>query len=327
MPKNVNLFIHVVDNLWDIGFAAELVRSFNEVYPSEYFFDIWTDTVEKVSSFFEKNPELEGSYAIRGIKNIEEKKASISFLLFHHRVPENYPYSERELFLRIDYLSFDPEWVGHHGKEHLDSTEKRKIIEIIPSPLPESGWLIPPTRHLIGRNELAKKYGLDRGKKWVTIFAYRETLLENLKIEGIKDAQILLLGADPSQAQDDKETIHLPFLSLTEFSSVIHESAWAIIRGEVSLISTLQLGTPFLWDMYKEMGGFYPEQAEQFLDWTNADSDYREIFYRLNGQIEKKVILREVGWYFQNHPVGRNTESWNLVEELQKYIDKYHFSL
>lgn len=165
-----------------------------EYSSKEYFFDIWTDAIEKVSSFFEKNPELEGTYIVRDIENIEEKGANISFLLFHHPIPENYPSSEKELFLRIDYLSFDPEWVKHHGKEHVDSTETRKIIEIIPSPLLSSGGLIPPTKHLMERNTIAKKYGLDASKKWITIFAYPETISSQLLLDLTTETEVILLG-------------------------------------------------------------------------------------------------------------------------------------
>jgi hypothetical protein len=327
MPKNINLFIRVVDNLWDIGFAAELVRSFHEHSRDKYFFDIWTDSVEKVTSFFEKNPEFQGSYSIREIENIKEKKANISFLLFHHPIPANYHYGREELFLRIDYLSFDPEWVIHHGKEHIDSRENRRIIEIIPSPLSGSAGLIPPPSHLISKHELAEKYGLDHEKKWIAVFAYHETRTERLTIESIDDTQILMLWIEWSENQHDSSMIHLPFLSLTEFSSIIHESAWAIIRWEVSFISTFQLGTPFFWDMYKEIGWFHSEQAEQFLDWQGAPEAFRDLFFRLNGVKEWSVKISEIESYFAVHQMKKFEPAYSIITEIQKYIDKYHISL
>ena len=327
MPKNINLFIRVVDNLWDIWFAWELIRATEEAFPNRYFFDIWTDSVEKVAYFFEKNTILNRHSQIRKIEDIEKKSANISFLLFHHPIPANYQYHADELFLRIDYLSFDPEWITHHGKEHIDSREGRKIIEITPSPLSWSAGLIPPPSHLISKHELAKKYGLDHEKKWITIFAYQKTLLEHLELEALEGAQVLLLWTDGRERQDEKNIVSLPFLSLIEFSSFIHLSAWAIVRGEVSLISALQLGTPILWDMYKEIGGFHPEQAEQFLDWQCANDGFRDLFYRLNGEKEWRVKITEIDRYFRVHQMKKFEPAYSIITEIQKYIDKYHISL
>jgi hypothetical protein len=69
-----------------------------------------------------------------------------------------------------------------------------------------------------------------------------------------------------------------------EFSSLIQESDWAIVRGEVSFIATLQIGTPLIWDMYKGIGGWHSDQAEDFLEWSEADERYRDIFMKINGQ-------------------------------------------
>ncbi len=70
----------------------------------------------------------------------------------------------------------------------------------------------------------------------------------------------------------------MPFISLIEFSSFMRESAWAIVRGEVSLISALQFGTPLLWDMYHEIGGSHTTQRRDFVDWIEADDTYRDLF-------------------------------------------------
>jgi hypothetical protein len=51
------------------------------------------------------------------------------------------------------------------------------------------------------------------------------------------------------------------------------------------------------------------------------------MFYSLNGQGEPHLSLSRIDTYFQNQPIRTNAESKNLVRELQKYIDKYHFSL
>lgn len=42
------------------------------------------------------------------------------------------------------------------------------------------------------------------------------------------------------------------------------------------------LGKPFFWDMYKMIGGFDPDQSENFLSCIGADETYRHIHGRLN---------------------------------------------
>lgn len=330
MPKKINIFLSVIDNLWDIGFAAELIRSFDELYPSHYFFDIWTDNLEKTEQFFRANDNLRWTYQIQYISDIANKEASISFLLFHHPIPDDYPKNRNELFLRIDYLSFDREWVIQHGNEHVDSRENQKIIEIIPSPQKEGGGLISPPKKLLSRSDIAWKYTLEQEKKWITIFSYKDTFENYIEFDEINDIEILLLGTNSEYKKSfaSNKNIHeLPFLSLIEFSSIIRESYSSIIRWEVSFISTLQLETPFFWDMYKEIGGFYREQAHDFLKWYGADNAYEDIFYRLNGVKKWGIKISEMQNYFKEHEKKRFPWAKNLTRELQKYIDKYHFSL
>lgn len=172
----------------------------------------------------------------------------------------------------------------HHTlSEHIHSTGSRPIIEIIPSPLTHGSGLIPPPSHFVSREFLVEKYELDAKKRWVSIFAYGETLEKYLRIEDISDTEILILGRN-SPLENNKKCKHLPFLSLGEFSSIVKESTWAIVRGEVSLISALQMGTPLLWDMYKERGGWYGEQADDFLSFIGKENAYQKLFMRLNGQ-------------------------------------------
>lgn len=119
----------------------------------------------------------------------------------------------------------------------------------------------------------------------MSIFAYRETLELQFEFDmSGDDVEILLFGMSSRISCVTKNTKIPPFVSQKTFTSLIRESEWAIIRGEVSFISTLQLGTPFFWNMYQEIGGFHSEQAAQFLDWKVANQEYRNLFYRLNGQ-------------------------------------------
>ncbi len=326
MPKKINIFFSVIDNLGDIGFACELIRSFQESWSEKYSFDIWTNQVEKVELFFSKNIDVLWSYCIRDIHQIWEKQSCVSLLLFQIEIPKNYPYWKNELFLRIDYLSFDKEWIKYHGTEHFDSRPGRRIIECIPSPLYGWGGVIFPPKRLIWKKELAKKFWLDHQKKWISIFSYKKTQEECLKIESLKETQVLIFWSEPKKEGSDS-FIFLPFLSLHEFTSILNESEWAIIRWEVSFITTLQLKTPFLWDMYKEIWWYHREQAMQFLEWIEVDEEYRNIFFRLNGVKKWVITLEEMNYYFERYSWKNKWPFKDIREELQNYIDKYHISL
>jgi hypothetical protein len=95
----------------------------------------------------------------------------------------------------------------------------------------------------------------------------------------------------------------------------------------VSLISTLQIGTPLFWDMYKELGGFHEEQAVQFLDWIDRDAPYRDIFLRLNGRKPGGISVSECRAYLERQTWDIFQSPKNIVEEIEKYIDSFHFSL
>ena len=323
MRKTIHICLSVIDHLGDIGFACELIRSFHEAYPQKYDFIVWTDDLEKTAVFFQRNRDDIGSFDIFDTSHFWMSSQEVLFLLFHHTFPESLPESDI-LILRIDYLSFDRAWIAHHGSEHIASNPWRQIIEIIPSPLPWSGGLIGPMRRFLDREILAKKYDLDPKKKWVSIFVYQDTLEERLLLENIGGTEVLIFW---NIEVDILWMKPMPFISLIEFSSFMRESAWAIVRGEVSLISALQFGTPLLWDMYHEIGGSHTTQRRDFVDWIEADDTYRDLFWKMNSQEKWRLKLSDIDTYFSTHAWKKKNIEKNLVEEIQKYIDSFYISL
>lgn len=63
-----------------------------------------------------------------------------------------------------------------------------------------------------------------------------------------------------------KNITHLSPISVNNFYALFSLSDFAIVRGEVSFVQALQSGKAFLWDVYKEIGGFPVEHSEQFLE-------------------------------------------------------------
>ena len=333
MAQIIHICLSVIDNLGDMGFACELLQSYHEQFSWKYHFILWTESEEKTKYFFHRNTPDIATHEIKSISQFSMEEHEILFLLFHHPLPKNIV-QNNILILRIDYLSFDQNWIKHHGAEHISSKKGRKIIEIIPSPLTWWGWLIQPTQNFLHRNMLAEKLWLDAQKSWISIFAYEETLEKRLTWEKISDGEIIFLGGN-SQAKlwslhqnhwfEGKYISSL--LTLREFTSLIHESAWCIVRGEVSLISTYQIGTPFLWDMYKERGGWNDAQARDFLDWKKKDTHYEDMFLRLNGRKKESISLWEIHAYFSEYSWEKWEKNIDILEEIEKYIDSFKNSL
>ena len=136
-PTTIDIFLSVIDNSGDIGFACELMAGIERTYPGLYEFAIWTNSVDLVQGFTDHNKDILGKYRVEHFADFGTKRLSqLAFSLFHAVIPGLEFFTEHSLVQRIDYLSFDPLWVLHHGREHISSTPYRQIIEVIPSPLP-----------------------------------------------------------------------------------------------------------------------------------------------------------------------------------------------
>ena len=136
-PTIIDIFLSVIDNSGDMGFAVELIAGIERGYPRLYEVIIWTDAVDLVERFTDHNQDILGKYHVEHITNFgRERLSHLAFSLFHASIPDTQFFSIHALVLRIDYLSWDPTWVQHNQNEHIESTRDRQIIEVIPSPLP-----------------------------------------------------------------------------------------------------------------------------------------------------------------------------------------------
>jgi hypothetical protein len=66
----------------------------------------------------------------------------------------------------LDYLSLDREWIKNNEQLHIASTHDRQIVELIPSPLPDSAGLLP-------LQEFQTEY--DTLSRHIAIFAYSDS--------------------------------------------------------------------------------------------------------------------------------------------------------
>jgi hypothetical protein len=114
-PTTIDIFLSVIDNSGDMGFAVELIAGIEREYPGLYEFAIWTDSVDLVRRFANPNKDILGKCRVEHLGNFGVMRLSdLAFSLFHAPIPDARFFSPRALVLRIDYLSWDPTWVRHN---------------------------------------------------------------------------------------------------------------------------------------------------------------------------------------------------------------------
>lgn len=316
-----------------MGFAVELLVGFKQQFGDVYDFSIWTDSPKKVEDFFLLHTGYLPKCSILPIWNFGlMRKSKIAFSLFHTPIPKKAFFATESLILRIDYLSFDSDWLHSHGKEHISSSLHQKVIEIIPSPLLEGAWLLPVSHTFFSRSFLAKKFWLHEEKKWIPIFCYPETF-SHLDYRDIPNGfEFLIFWKNlprdlSSKLRKDDSKIHpLQFVDIVTWQSFIRESEWALLRWEVSASAGLSLGKLGFWDMYKQIGWYNWVQGNDFCNFFDPSPEYKDIHLRLNGQKKWWVCLSELLEYRQSTKIKKKRTK-NLIEEIKKHIDRYEISI
>ena len=333
MKKNIDIILSVIDNFGDIGFCTEILMGLESLSPAKFHYRIWTDQSEKVANFFAYNSSSLPEYSLALLSDFwTESLSEFCLVFFHAEIPDEKYFTRSSIILRLDYLSLDPEWLQYHESSHILSTPERRIIEIIPSPLDLWWGILPEPQIFLSRDEIAQKYALDPEKEWITLFLYPETLRKKIDFSDLSsDLEILLVGSSIEFDLPSSPYIHvLPFLSINHFHHILAYSRWSIVRGEVSWMNIVSLGKPFFWDMYKEIGGFPHIQSEQFLDFFGFSSDYRDLHNSLNQPTGWRVTLTEyeaVLFSPENEQLFWTSRQKNIIHEVKKYIDSFHFSL
>ena len=145
------------------------------------------------------------------------------------------------------------------------------------------------------RDEIEKKWRLSKQKKWMSIFAYDDTLAKIDFADIPENWQIIFFGQQKNEKKFREKNPHLgedviflPFVLVQEMYGIFHFSNAIITRGEVSFSQVLQMKKPFLWDIYHEIGGFPTEQSEdylRFMDFSNETQKLQKKLWNDEGKI------------------------------------------
>lgn len=95
-------------------------------------------------------------------------------------------------------------------------------------------------------------------------------------------------------------------------------------------MQAFQTGKPFLWDIYKEIGGFPESISNQYMDFLNSSKTYRDLHKKFNTG-EKKLSLEKIVEVLteenSKNTFLKNRNILSLVTTMEKYIDSFDFSI
>ena len=312
--NTIDIFVSIVDNYGDMGFARELIEAMQYEFGEAYEYIIWTDRVDVMRQFLNQS----GSTDMNVVDIIDFgvwRASTIAISILHADIPDLDLFANTALILRIDYLSLDPLWISHNDTLHIQSTENRQIVELIPSPIVPGAWLIP-ARSTRWDTRLTEP-------KHITLFAYpgiRDTIDWTSFPD---DIEVLVFWESFS---DIPNITVLDFLPSTAFYALLDSSEFVFIRWEVSFAHIIQTVVPFFWDMYRGIGGFPTEQSDQFLSLIGASPEYRRTHQILNGQKKWKISYQDLIWALHHTEFGP-VWTHNLILNIKKHIDRFDNSI
>jgi hypothetical protein len=230
--------------------------------------------------------------------------------------------------IRVSYLTYDPWYRGSHEREHLLSTPERPIIELTYSPLSGTGWVWHYEKSSTTRLQWLEKMWLPaifQDKIWIPIFTYRETLEKFSLVGQSEDTILFFIGDRPNNYNLSSIAYNFPWLPRDDFWDLIDLADISALRGEISSLRGLMSGRPYIWDMYKDLGGWNEEDSRGFLDFIYASEAYTNLHDRVNSGQEWNIAdILSIRDDWQR--VSRE-EIPNFRKTLEKTIDKLGFSL
>lgn len=113
----------------------------------------------------------------------------------------------------------------------------------------------------------------------------------------------------------------MPFLSFEEMYHFFYFSDYIVTRGEVSFSQVLQMGKPFFWDMYHEIGGFPHEQSDEYLEFMQFSENFTKIQKKLWND-DKKIPISSLIMALETEKsqfIRRGVK--NFCQEVKKWLE------
>lgn len=331
MNDSIDFYVPIIDNYWDIWFALNLALIM-----------VWKNPKLKVR-FFNDNQELFD-------KMIGNNKNNIQFLNLsnlNNQIPTKTIFTFFDYKLSNDYLKKWESWktiiqfwyfLLHKWIENLNNTsyeiDWNNFIHFIPSLRKNTGWIIinkikdkrlkTKEKYL---NYINEKYNLKisknlLNKKWISIFVYKDTSDELIKIIEERKNEVFFVFDCWIKIDYTKNIIFMPFLELLDYNDFLSICDCNIVRWENSLCTSLSYWKPTLWDIYKEDNEAHNEKINDFLDFLNSKWQYNSILEKFNSNNKKEAFTDFLDNY-QNY-INLFQNLWNYINnncDLYKNLD------
>lgn len=314
MNKQIDFYVDVIDNYWDIWFALTFAR-------------ILIDTKNVTIRFFSNDENL-----FRNMLWYDNDKILYydSKLIFNTN-PSNIIYNFFDKKINFEYL--DSFWkkitiinfwyfLLHKWVENLHGTTYERfnitVKYIIPSLLQNTWWiLIPKVTYKFNRSDFLKfiseKYNINIwniNTKIATVFVYNKTIktiIDNIWISNKKITYFIFWY--PELQIIHKNIICMPFLHLNDYEYFLSISDFNIVRGENSFVQSILHSKPTLWDIYKEDNWAHIDKINDYLLFISQISWYNHWY---------DILIKQLNW------LDINTWFITFSESYEKYMNMFH---
>lgn len=289
--QTIDLLCDVIDNFGDIGFVYRLAKSLSKEIQNSTETRLRI-SVKGINSFAKMCPFVDNSKSCQTIKNNQTNNLEWEILnwedqeaclLSYRKIPPQKilqcfqctrPYffdqiifsrtAPSSVIINIDYLTAE-EWAkDFHLKKGVTPVQQSRKINFMPGFMEGTGGLIF-TEHCQNNLTLQKlfpKVEFSTDFK-IFIFGYEKDYTPLLKsisrFSKISGRKCTIFTADRKnnfeqavKSAPNVQICQMEFVTQEQFDSLLTEFDFLFIRGEDSWARASLLGTPFLWQAYKQ---------------------------------------------------------------------------
>lgn len=358
--NNVDIHCNVVDNYGDAGIALRLARNYSEAFPLAKV-RVFIDDLMILSMLDSSiNPDLQHQQ-ILCISFIDIHKEDMTIIspsplvisLLQTSLPEGYSQKalvESQLLLIIEGTSAE-KWVSEiHATKSFSGGTALKIF-YMPGFSDVSGGLLFGKEPKSRINEFLNPFELCSFPKVLTgvLFNYGDDLEVMIDCLNKFDRDIyLFVCGEKSQKVVKKivldkgrlKLLYPKFYNQTDFDDLLKSTDFNFIRGEDSLIQSINAQSPLLWQLYSQSDNAHVVKLNAFLDtlepYFSQDSlfgNYKELMYYYNGTSKlNRLEIEDIIYSFMNNLDKIRTifqklrkdilVKGNLTERLIRFIEQ-----
>lgn len=318
--QNIDFYVELIDNFWDLGFAYNVAIRFLEDKKdlNIRFFSNNKDLYLKLWWWWE-TPNIE-YFDLSEIVSVEPSKTIINF--FDRKINYDYLYTfPFEINLINSWYFSIHEWTE---SLHLTNyTQKNvKTTHFIPSVLPNTWWVIINRLKNKSKKETfpwltEHKYN----KKWVSVFVYPETFLD-IKDEILAKKDYLFFVFDDRNKIEWENIIQMPFMQIEDYYDFLGVCDKNIVRWENSFIQAIIAKKPYLWDIYKENNDAHFYKVDEFWDFL-GNKEYKEILKVFNLESFRNWFLKFMDFEDEEFFASKGNyvlENCDYVKKIEKLV-------